>query len=714
MGDENNVHLANMNDISPANQATDSTSNKRKLGEIESPPDVVEDKSKHRKSVKTEERKVPNIALELAKNRTAAVPGSRPSPSIPLSSLLSGDQTSSHVPEMKQSTIPLSNPRLKVCSLLSPEPNGRGDRNSSPIIILPTQGSASGTSSSESSGLMVARTSSPVSFLPQNGNAKLNRSHSTLNPITSSASPHIAVKTSSMPVPSDVSVLNELPVKPEVDTRASSLTTAKGSPSVIVATKDEKEPVNSKKSPEAQEKQQPLPEEVADAVSAAAPETENPTDAKKNARRRRARPREPKKVDIEPANVIIEDMRKAEEVKTPVAKPGPLETNNEATPTQINNESKPSQQDNGTGVPVTKKPTKTTVTKKTTKSVDTKRTTKTAENKKGEKPSELKTDSRKEGNGLSKEPAAKKGSKAASAKLNSKTTSPAAAIKQTDSKKDPKINVSKQESAETTTRPSSKVSDSPKEKSFGATSKEAKTKEGKATSKDDVKKDTKAKRANTASKKKEVTPQPTKAATESKGPSTTPRKLLSAPLLKSPSILDPIEAPDDRDEPVIIVDVPLYPVESNDYLDENGQVVFNFYKLVQDKFGHSGKTKRNLMSDLNGGDEDDEDVAEVDDDDGIEEEEDEDVDLEEKNTNSTAPVASPKKKSHPMKGRSLIGKYDTEDPFIDDSELLWEEQRVATKDGFFVYFGPLIERGQYASFERVNGTMKRGGIKYSK
>ena len=67
-----------------------------------------------------------------------------------------------------------------------------------------------------------------------------------------------------------------------------------------------------------------------------------------------------------------------------------------------------------------------------------------------------------------------------------------------------------------------------------------------------------------------------------------------------------------------------------------------------------------------------------------------------------------------MKGRSLIGKYDTEDPFIDDSELLWEEQRVATKDGFFVYFGPLIEKGQYASFERVNGTMKRGGIKYSK
>lgn len=82
-----------------------------------------------------------------------------------------------------------------------------------------------------------------------------------------------------------------------------------------------------------------------------------------------------------------------------------------------------------------------------------------------------------------------------------------------------------------------------------------------------------------------------------------------------------------------------------------------------------------------------------------------------KKAKSLSKILHPKKKSHPNKGKSLIGKYDTEDPFIDDTELLWEEQRAATKDGFFVYFGPLIEKGHYASLERADGTMKRGGVK---
>lgn len=34
--------------------------------------------------------------------------------------------------------------------------------------------------------------------------------------------------------------------------------------------------------------------------------------------------------------------------------------------------------------------------------------------------------------------------------------------------------------------------------------------------------------------------------------------------------------------------------------------------------------------------------------------------------------------------------YDKEDDFVDDSELLWEEQAAASRDGFFVYSGPLI------------------------
>lgn len=35
--------------------------------------------------------------------------------------------------------------------------------------------------------------------------------------------------------------------------------------------------------------------------------------------------------------------------------------------------------------------------------------------------------------------------------------------------------------------------------------------------------------------------------------------------------------------------------------------------------------------------------------------------------------------------------YDRDDDFVDDSELLWQEQAAASRDGFFVYSGPLIQ-----------------------
>ncbi|KAG6004011.1 hypothetical protein E4U21_001515 [Claviceps maximensis] len=34
--------------------------------------------------------------------------------------------------------------------------------------------------------------------------------------------------------------------------------------------------------------------------------------------------------------------------------------------------------------------------------------------------------------------------------------------------------------------------------------------------------------------------------------------------------------------------------------------------------------------------------------------------------------------------------YDVEDDFVDDSEMLWEAQAAASRDGFFVYSGPLV------------------------
>jgi len=40
---------------------------------------------------------------------------------------------------------------------------------------------------------------------------------------------------------------------------------------------------------------------------------------------------------------------------------------------------------------------------------------------------------------------------------------------------------------------------------------------------------------------------------------------------------------------------------------------------------------------------------------------------------------------------------------------MFEEQAAATKDGFFVYSGPLIPVGEKVSVERADGTTKRGG-----
>lgn len=44
--------------------------------------------------------------------------------------------------------------------------------------------------------------------------------------------------------------------------------------------------------------------------------------------------------------------------------------------------------------------------------------------------------------------------------------------------------------------------------------------------------------------------------------------------------------------------------------------------------------------------------------------------------------------------------YDKNDPFIDDSEMMWEEQAAASKDGFFVYSGPLVPEGSKPQIER--------------
>ncbi|MCJ1299023.1 hypothetical protein MMC08_001814 [Hypocenomyce scalaris] len=75
---------------------------------------------------------------------------------------------------------------------------------------------------------------------------------------------------------------------------------------------------------------------------------------------------------------------------------------------------------------------------------------------------------------------------------------------------------------------------------------------------------------------------------------------------------------------------------------------------------------------------------------------------------SDLPGGEEVKKAAPKKRRMKEDEYDKGDPFVDDSELAWEEQAAASKDGFFVYSGPLVPEGEKPSVERADGTVKRG------
>ena len=63
---------------------------------------------------------------------------------------------------------------------------------------------------------------------------------------------------------------------------------------------------------------------------------------------------------------------------------------------------------------------------------------------------------------------------------------------------------------------------------------------------------------------------------------------------------------------------------------------------------------------------------------------------------------------HKKRRRKKVEGYDQDDPFVDDSELAWEAQAAAVKDGFFVYCGPLVPEGEKPAVERyepmINGT----------
>ncbi|ODV93502.1 hypothetical protein PACTADRAFT_77814 [Pachysolen tannophilus NRRL Y-2460] len=157
------------------------------------------------------------------------------------------------------------------------------------------------------------------------------------------------------------------------------------------------------------------------------------------------------------------------------------------------------------------------------------------------------------------------------------------------------------------------------------------------------------------------------------------------------------------EEPIVSLNIPL---TSADQPPGSAQLVFNVMKLCEDKYGWKAMhpNAKYAMDDLNEEEEDD-DIEEVENDDAAPIYDNKEKEKENEKENEKV---KPKRKELSFEARMnrKIGKYDYEDPFIDDAELLWDKQNVSTKDGFFVYYGPLIEEGQNARIEKLDNNKR--------
>lgn len=246
-----------------------------------------DDNTKPKKLLKSEERRIPNIAMELAKNRTS-VRNLSPSPhsnsSIPLVSLLSGDPASVKVdPEIRQATM-ANISRVKVSSLLSSDSTDEHEHETKVAqkIILPTQKVVAKAASDPVPGILVARTSSPVSALPKTNNTALNRSQSTLSPLNSIKTASGEGKTAALA--GKTASLSSISSKPAVKRTA-----AKKENGSVKKTK----PESSKKKDAIQTETKP----VAKATSARKPAKPRESRAKKSEKETKA------------SKIIIEDMQ---------------------------------------------------------------------------------------------------------------------------------------------------------------------------------------------------------------------------------------------------------------------------------------------------------------------------------------------------------------------------------------------------------------------
>lgn len=219
-----------------------------------------------------------------------------------------------------------------------------------------------------------------------------------------------------------------------------------------------------------------------------------------------------------------------------------------------------------------------------------------------------------------------------------------------------------------------------------------------------------------ASKSKKKTPEVAAAAPVEKPPihSTMTTDRVKTPLstqtLPDPSFLEsdnsrldalgnPVEDPPKM--PAIVLNIPL--LDPKNPRPGQSEVIVNVMKMAEEKYGWlvvhpDARSAIDLMEDM------------LDDDDDGDDDEDEDLQVVDEKGNplkkKDEPNAEAKKKKVQTKVNRKVGKYDYEDPFIDDEELQWEEEITTTKEGFFVYWGPLVD-DRTATAKKSTGKTKK-------
>lgn len=160
-----------------------------------------------------------------------------------------------------------------------------------------------------------------------------------------------------------------------------------------------------------------------------------------------------------------------------------------------------------------------------------------------------------------------------------------------------------------------------------------------------------------------------------------------APPTPAPDLATDLQNKEGRDKPkelpIIALNIPL--VNPSNPEPGQAEVVVNVLKMLEDKYGWgaihpNAKLAIDIMDDM------------LDDDDDME-----GSDLEDAPKKTAPPPQNEELTEeqlvhqHEVRMNRKVGKYDYEDPFIDDVELQMEEEIFSTKEGFFVYWGPLVE-----------------------